>query len=103
MGTELNGNTLGILGLSRIGREVATRMQSFGMKTVGYDPIISPEVVASFGVQQLPLEEIWPLCDFITFHTPPLPSTTGLLHDITFTQCKKGVQSGELCLRRHWG
>ncbi|EDL08925.1 mCG22888 [Mus musculus] len=92
MGTELNGKTLGILGLSRIGREVVTRIQSFGMKTVGYDPIISPEVAASFGVQQLPLEEIWPLCDFITVHTPLLPSTTGLLNDSTFAQCKKGMR-----------
>uniref|UniRef100_A0A2K5C6H1 D-3-phosphoglycerate dehydrogenase n=1 Tax=Aotus nancymaae TaxID=37293 RepID=A0A2K5C6H1_AOTNA len=92
MGTELNGKTLGILGLGRIGREVATRMQSFGMKTIGYDPIISSEVSASFGVQQLPLEEIWPLCDFITVHTPLLPSTTGLLNDSTFAQCKKGVR-----------
>ncbi|XP_037682176.1 D-3-phosphoglycerate dehydrogenase [Choloepus didactylus] len=92
MGTELSGKTLGILGLGRIGREVATRMQSFGMKTVGYDPIISPELSASFGVQQLPLEEIWPLCDFITVHTPLLPSTTGLLNDSTFAQCKRGVR-----------
>uniref|UniRef100_A0ABI8A141 D-3-phosphoglycerate dehydrogenase n=1 Tax=Felis catus TaxID=9685 RepID=A0ABI8A141_FELCA len=92
MGTELNGKILGILGLGRIGREVATRMQSFGMKTIGYDPIISPEVSASFGVEQLPLEEIWPLCDFITVHTPLLPSTTGLLNDSTFAQCKKGVR-----------
>ncbi|KAK1329000.1 LOW QUALITY PROTEIN: hypothetical protein QTO34_011171 [Cnephaeus nilssonii] len=92
MGTELNGKTLGILGLGRIGREVAVRMQSFGMKTVGYDPIISPEVSASFGVQQLPLEEIWPLCDFITVHTPLLPSTTGLLNDSTFALCKRGVR-----------
>ncbi|KAG8517588.1 D-3-phosphoglycerate dehydrogenase, partial [Galemys pyrenaicus] len=92
MGTELNGKVLGILGLGRIGREVATRMQSFGMKTVGYDPVISPEVSASFGVQQLPLEDIWPLCDFITVHTPLLPSTTGLLNDGTFARCKKGVR-----------
>uniref|UniRef100_A0A4X1SRJ3 D-3-phosphoglycerate dehydrogenase n=1 Tax=Sus scrofa TaxID=9823 RepID=A0A4X1SRJ3_PIG len=92
MGTELNGKVLGILGLGRIGREVATRMQSFGMKTIGYDPIIAPEVSASFGVQQLPLEEIWPLCDFITVHTPLLPSTTGLLNDSTFALCKKGVR-----------
>lgn len=71
MGTELHGKTLGILGLGRIGREVATRMQSFGMKTVGYDPTISPKVITSFGVQQLPLEENWPLCDFIPHSCPP--------------------------------
>ncbi|KAK2110604.1 hypothetical protein P7K49_010350 [Saguinus oedipus] len=74
MGTELNGKTLGVLGLGRIGREVATRMQSLGMKTIGSDAIISPEVSASFGVQQLPLEEIWPvistLCTLLSCPPP---------------------------------
>ncbi|NXH09305.1 SERA dehydrogenase, partial [Bucco capensis] len=92
MGMELNGKTLGVLGLGRIGREVATRMQAFGMKTVGYDPIITPEISATFGVEQLPLEQIWPRCDFITVHTPLLPSTTGLLNDSTFAKCRRGVQ-----------
>ncbi|XP_062989140.1 D-3-phosphoglycerate dehydrogenase [Elgaria multicarinata webbii] len=92
MGMELQGKTLGILGLGRIGREVAIRMQSFGMKTIGYDPIITPEESAAFDVEQLPLEQIWPLCDFITVHTPLLPSTTGLLNDTTFAQCRRGVQ-----------
>uniref|UniRef100_A0A670IGR3 Phosphoglycerate dehydrogenase n=1 Tax=Podarcis muralis TaxID=64176 RepID=A0A670IGR3_PODMU len=81
MGMELQGKTLGILGLGRIGREVAVRMQSFGMKTIGYDPIITPEESAAFGVEQLPLEQVWPLCDFITVHTPLLPSTTGATHE----------------------
>uniref|UniRef100_A0A4X2KF21 D-isomer specific 2-hydroxyacid dehydrogenase NAD-binding domain-containing protein n=1 Tax=Vombatus ursinus TaxID=29139 RepID=A0A4X2KF21_VOMUR len=72
MGTELCGKTLGILGLGRIGREVATRMQ-----LLGYNPIIPPGVSASFGVRQLPLEQVWPICDFLTVHTPLLPSTTG--------------------------
>ncbi|XP_003229089.1 D-3-phosphoglycerate dehydrogenase [Anolis carolinensis] len=92
MGMELEGKTLGILGLGRIGREVALRMQSFGMKTIGYDPIITPAESAAFGVEQLPLEQIWPLCDFITVHTPLLPSTTGLLNDSTFAKCRPGVQ-----------
>ncbi|NXK52609.1 SERA dehydrogenase, partial [Chauna torquata] len=92
MGMELSGKTLGVLGLGRIGREVATRMQAFGMKTIGYDPIIAPETSAAFGVEQLPLEQIWPRCDFITVHTPLLPSTTGLLNDSTFAKCRRGVQ-----------
>lgn len=92
MGSELHGKTLGILGLGRIGKEVATRMQSFQMKTIGYDPIIPPEVTAQFGVQQFSLEEIWPQCDYITVHTPLLPSTTGLLNDASFAKCKRGVQ-----------
>uniref|UniRef100_A0A7M4FSJ2 D-3-phosphoglycerate dehydrogenase n=1 Tax=Crocodylus porosus TaxID=8502 RepID=A0A7M4FSJ2_CROPO len=61
-------------------------------KTIGYDPIILPEESVTFGVQQLPLEQIWPLCDFITVHTPLLPSTTGLLNDSTFAKCRRGVQ-----------
>lgn len=48
-----------------------------GFQTIGYDPIITPEESAAFGVEQLPLEQVWPLCDFITVHTPLLPSTTG--------------------------
>lgn len=47
-------------------------------QTIGYDPIITPDVSATFGVEQLPLEQIWPRCDFITVHTPLLPSTTGM-------------------------
>ncbi|XP_053928397.1 D-3-phosphoglycerate dehydrogenase isoform X2 [Cuculus canorus] len=61
-------------------------------KTIGYDPIITPETSAAFGVEQLPLEQIWPRCDFITVHTPLLPSTTGLLNDSTFAKCRRGVQ-----------
>lgn len=92
MGFELNGKTLGIVGLGRIGKEVAVRMQLFGMKTIGYDPIIPADVTEAFGVQQMPLEQLWPLCDFITVHTPLLPSTTGLINDETFSRCKKGVK-----------
>ncbi|KAM3862092.1 D-3-phosphoglycerate dehydrogenase [Diretmus argenteus] len=92
MGAELYGKTLGILGLGRIGKEVATRMQSFGMKTIGYDPITPPEVSATWGVAQMSLEQLWPQCDYITVHTPLMPSTAGLLSDGTFAKCKKGVK-----------
>ncbi|KAL7865478.1 hypothetical protein SRHO_G00107250 [Serrasalmus rhombeus] len=92
MGAELYGKTLGIVGLGRIGKEVATRMQSFGMRTIGYDPITPPEVSASWGVEQMSLEELWPQCDYITVHTPLMPSTTGLLNDVSFAKCKRGVK-----------
>uniref|UniRef100_A0A8C7ZUQ0 phosphoglycerate dehydrogenase n=1 Tax=Oryzias sinensis TaxID=183150 RepID=A0A8C7ZUQ0_9TELE len=92
MGSELYGKVLGIVGLGRIGKEVATRMQAFGMKTVGYDPITPLEVSATWGVEQMSLEQLWPLCDYITVHTPLMPSTVGLLNDNTFAKCKKGVK-----------
>ncbi|XP_028249554.1 D-3-phosphoglycerate dehydrogenase [Parambassis ranga] len=92
MGAELYGKVLGIVGLGRIGKEVASRMQSFGMKTLGYDPITPPEVSAGWGVEQMSLEQLWPQCDYITVHTPLIPSTVGLLNDETFAKCKKGVK-----------
>ncbi|XP_053483244.1 D-3-phosphoglycerate dehydrogenase isoform X1 [Ictalurus furcatus] len=92
MGAELYGKTLGIIGLGRIGKEVATRMQSFGMRTIGYDPITPPEVSKSWGVEQMSLEDLWPQCDYITVHTPLMPSTTGLLNDASFAKCKRGVK-----------
>lgn len=92
MGAELYGKVLGIVGLGRIGKEVASRMQSFGMRTIGYDPITPPEVSAGWGVEQMSLEQLWPLCDYITVHTPLMPSTVGLLNDETFAKCKTGVK-----------
>ena len=97
MGVELEGKTLAIVGLGRIGREVATRMQAFGMKvwtqykgfcvhclvfvfspkTIGYDPIVPAEVAAKFNIEFVELSQLWPRADFITVHTPLLPSTTG--------------------------
>ncbi|KAM4559054.1 D-3-phosphoglycerate dehydrogenase [Odontesthes bonariensis] len=92
MGAELYGKVLGIVGLGRIGKEVATRMQAFGMRTIGYDPITPPEVTAGWGVEQMSLEQLWPQCDYITVHTPLMPSTVGLLNDESFAKCKKGVK-----------
>ena len=75
MGNELVGKTLAIIGLGRIGREVAHRMQSFGMKTIGFDPLVPADVSETFGVKSYPLEQIWPLADYITVHTPLIPQT----------------------------
>ena len=75
VGNEVKDKTLAIIGLGRIGREVATRMQSFDMKTIGFDPLVSAEAAREFGVESLTLEEIWPKADFITVHTPLIPQT----------------------------
>ena len=46
-------------------------------QTIGYDPITPPEVTATWGVEQMTLEQLWPQCDYITVHTPLMPATTG--------------------------
>jgi len=92
MGNEVYGKTLAIIGLGRIGREVATRMQAFGMQTIGFDPLVPPEVSETFGVKGLSLDEIWPLADYITVHTPLIPQTKNLLNDSTLAKCRRGVR-----------
>ncbi|OQV20390.1 D-3-phosphoglycerate dehydrogenase [Hypsibius exemplaris] len=91
MGNEVQGKTLAILGLGRIGREVATRMKSFGMTVVGYDPVIPANVIAEFGVKSLSLAEIWPVADYITVHVPLLPETENLINLEVLKKCKKSV------------
>lgn len=92
MGNELFGKTLAIIGLGRIGREVAFRMQSFGMKTIGYDPLVSAEESETFGVEWLKLEDIWPRADVITLHVPLIPQTKNMIDKTVLGKCKKGVR-----------
>lgn len=91
-GTELYGKTLAVLGLGKIGREVALRMQAFGMKVIGFDPIVSKEDAAKLNIESLALEQIWPLADYITVHTPLIPQTKNLINADTLKKCKKGVR-----------
>ncbi|XP_058957245.2 D-3-phosphoglycerate dehydrogenase-like [Pocillopora verrucosa] len=91
MGSELLGKTLAIVGLGRIGREVAHRMQSYGVTTIGYDPIVPAEESAKYNIEWMELDQLWPKADYITVHTPLIPQTKGLLGDKTFPLCKKGV------------
>ncbi|XP_019873287.2 D-3-phosphoglycerate dehydrogenase [Aethina tumida] len=91
-GHELYGKTLAIIGLGRIGKEVAIRMQSWGMRTIGFDPIVSAEEARQFNVESLSLEQIWPQADYITVHTPLIPQTRNLINSKVFNVCKKGVR-----------
>ena len=92
MGTELFGKTLGIVGLGKIGREVAIRAQAFGMVTIGYDPVLGADVASKMNVELVTLEEIYRRSDFITVHTPLNDETRGLLNEQTIAKCKKGVR-----------
>ncbi|XP_030384098.1 D-3-phosphoglycerate dehydrogenase [Scaptodrosophila lebanonensis] len=91
-GSELYGKTLAILGLGRIGREVAIRMTAWGMRIIGYDPITTAAEAKAAGIEMLPLEEIWPLADYITVHTPLIPATRNLISTETLAKCKQGVR-----------
>ena len=90
-GVELEGKTLSIIGLGKIGREVASRMQAFGMKTIAYDPMIPDEYAAQLNIELLPLHENFIRADFITVHSSLNESTRNLIAKDTLDLMKQGV------------
>src|SRR6516225_7637108 len=69
MGTQLAGKTLGIVGLGRIGREVARRAAGLDMKVVGFDPFLAPAAAAQLGIDAVAkLDDLLPRVDFLTVH-----------------------------------
>jgi D-3-phosphoglycerate dehydrogenase len=80
VGAQLAGKTLGIVGLGRIGREVARRAAGLDMKVVGYDPFMAPDKAAQLGIESVPdLHSLLPRCDFLTVHTPLTDETRDLI------------------------
>ncbi|MBM4241368.1 MAG: phosphoglycerate dehydrogenase [Euryarchaeota archaeon] len=75
MGIELNGKTLGIIGMGRIGSQVVTRAKAFGMEILVYDPYISKEALAELGMGVVDLETLLRDSDIITIHVPLTPET----------------------------
>jgi len=91
MGTELYKKTLGIIGLGRIGAEVAKRALSFGMKVIAFDPYLSSEVGKGLGIEMVELSVLLKSADFITVHTPLTESTRHMISDKEFALMKDGV------------
>ena len=90
-GVELTGKTLGIIGLGKVGRQVASRGAAFRMKVLGYDPFVSEEVALSCGAQLISLEELYAEADFITLHLPLTAQTRHAIGAVQLEQCKDGV------------
>ncbi|HWT64711.1 MAG TPA: phosphoglycerate dehydrogenase [Terracidiphilus sp.] len=91
-GVELRGKTLGILGLGRIGLEVAKRARGFGMEIVGSDPFVSAAVARESGITLLPVEEMLTKADYLTLHVGLTPQTQGIINAKTLATMKKGVR-----------
>jgi D-3-phosphoglycerate dehydrogenase / 2-oxoglutarate reductase len=91
-GQELRGKTLGIVGLGRIGLEVARRARSFGMELIGYDPFIAPVVARENNVTLVPIDEIFRRSDYLTLHVGLTPQTEGLINATSLAIMKKGVR-----------
>jgi len=78
-GSELFEKTLGVVGFGRIGQLVTSRMQSFGMEVVAYDPYLQPARAAQLNVRLVELEELLRVSDFITIHLPKTKETANLI------------------------
>ncbi|MDP6380597.1 MAG: phosphoglycerate dehydrogenase [Phycisphaerae bacterium] len=92
IGTELFGKALGLVGLGRIGAEVARRARAFGMKVIAFDPYVSPERAAHYEVETVPLSKLLKTADFISIHSPLNAETRGMIGAKQFAAMRKGVR-----------
>ncbi len=91
-GQELRGKTLGIVGLGRVGLEVARRAKAFGMNLIGYDPFIAPVIARENDVTLVPIDEIFKESDYLTLHVGLTTQTEGLINATSLAIMKKGVR-----------
>jgi len=91
-GTEVHDKILGIIGLGRIGTEVAKMAQGLGMHTIGYDPFVFLEQAKKMGIEYVKLQEIFKKSDYITVHTPFSKETRHLIGKREFALMKDGVR-----------
>ncbi len=91
-GMELRSKTLGILGLGRIGLEVAKRARGFGLEIIGSDPFVSAAVARENGIKLVTLDELITGSDYITLHVGLTPQTAGVINAKSLAGMKKGVR-----------
>jgi D-3-phosphoglycerate dehydrogenase / 2-oxoglutarate reductase len=91
-GSELRGKTLGIVGLGRIGLEVARRAASFGMDIIGYDPFVAPVIARENGVTLVNIDDIFKQSDYLTLHVGLTTQTEGLINQTSLRIVKKGIR-----------
>lgn len=91
-GIQVQGKTLGIIGVGRIGSRVALRMQAMEMTTIGYDPYITEERAHQVGVELVSLDELLAKSDYITIHTPLTKETHNMINAEAIAKMKDGVR-----------
>jgi D-3-phosphoglycerate dehydrogenase len=91
IGAEVNGKTLGIIGLGRVGSNVAQRAQAFNMEVIANDPYIPEERGERLGVELVSKDELYRRSDYVTIHTPLTDETEHLLNADSFAKMKDGV------------
>ena len=91
-GTELRGKTMGLVGLGRVGTEVARRARALEMKVIAYDPFVTPAAAQAVEVELVPLDELLRRSDVISLHTSLSAQTEKLIDAAAIAKMKKGVR-----------
>src|SRR3989441_8367097 len=91
-GTELRGKTLGLIGLGRIGSEVARRARAFEMRVLAFDPYMSEAPAREAEVALAPLERLLAESDFVSLHATQCPATQNMINSATLAQMKRGAR-----------
>src|SRR5215470_10394356 len=91
-GTELRGKTLGIIGLGRIGIEVARRARGFAMKLIAHDPFVAAPVARELEIELADLDHVYAAADYLTLHVGLTPQTAGMINAQSLQKMKKGVR-----------
>ncbi len=92
MGVEVNGKTLGVIGLGNIGRIVADRALGLKMRVIAFDPFVTAEAAAKMGVELADMDTLLAGSDYITIHTPKTEETKNLIRRETIAKMKDGVR-----------
>lgn len=92
LGEEVRGKTLGLVGLGRIGQEVATRAAAFGMVVVAHDPFIAEQIAHDHGVQLVSMDELFAGADYVSLHMPSTPQTRNLVNADRLARARKGIR-----------
>jgi D-3-phosphoglycerate dehydrogenase len=92
MGGELNGKTLGLLGIGRIGAETAKRAAAFGMSVLAYDPYLNTDQIRQRGAEPVSFDDVIARSDYISMHLPLTSETKGMLGAAQFAKMKKGAR-----------
>lgn len=91
-GTELRGKVLGIVGLGRIGLEVARRAKAFDMKIIAHDPFVAASVARAQEIQLAELNEVYAAADYLSLHVGLTPQTTRMIDEKALAKMKRGVR-----------
>ncbi len=91
-GSELRGKRLGVLGLGRVGLEVAQRAASFGMELIGHDPFVAQAIARERNVRLVSVDELFRESDYLTLHVGLTPQTAGIINAVSIATMKRGVR-----------